>query len=423
MSNSFSEVFKSSKLILNEAYGSDATYMKSANGAYIEDTNGKEYIDMCLGAGTHILGHNNPIVTDQINYQIKLGSLFIAPNPMACAFSETLNKATGFERFVFCNTGAEATMRAMRIARAYSGKKKIALFSGGWHGSHDSGLFDDNFSSQSTVGETCFKSSGILEELRSLTIMLPYNTDEAIDIIRRKASDIALVIIEPSQGSNPRADVGGFLTSLRKVTSEKDVLLCFDEVITGFRVSLGGAMEHYNIFPDLCTYGKAVGGGLPVGIVTGKKEILDYVSNGKEIMPTFFGGTFSANPLSMATGNAVVSHLLENKSYIYSKLETQSNRLKDGINEYCISNNIAARMTGFKSMMRLIFTDKHINSRKERELFELNNDKQIEFYQALKRVGIYVGNNGIIFLSVAHDNNIIDRVIDGFCIPLKKHIK
>jgi len=412
-----------SKMILNEFYTSDATYIESANGAFIKDTNGKEYIDLCLGAGTHILGHSHSVIVDQIDHQIRNGTLYIAPNPIACKFSETLHKATGFDRFIFCSTGADATMRAMRIARAYSGKKKIALFSGGWHGGHDNALFDDDFSSQSDLGKVLFKSSGVLEELRDLTIMLPYNSDKAFEVIKENSSDIALVIVEPSQGSNPRADVAEFLTSLRKITTENDILLCFDEVITGFRVSLGGASQHYKISPDLCTYGKTVGGGLPIGIVAGKKDILDYVSNGKDIMPTFFGGTFSGNPLGMAVGNALVSHLLENELFVYSKLEAQSSRLKEGVNEYCISNDIAARMTGLKSMMRLIFSDKEIRSRKERELYEVDVKKQIDFYNELKRIGIYSGNNGINFVSILHDNEIIDRVIDGFCYALKRHIK
>lgn len=409
--------------VINETYTLDATYIKSANGAYIKDVEGKVYIDLALGAGTHILGHNNPFVDNAIINQVKKGTLYIAPNPMTCEFAETLHRATGLEQFIFCNSGAEATMRAMRIARAFTGKKKIALFSGGWHGGQDNALFDDDYSNSSSLGETCFKSSGILEELRSLTIMLPYNSDEAFEIIKEYASEIALVIIEPSQGSNPRDDVKDFLTELRSLTTENEILLCFDEVITGFRISLGGARHYYNIEPDLCTYGKTVGGGLPIGIVTGKTSVLDYVSKGENIMPTFFGGTFSANPLSMVAGNAVVSYLLENESEVYEKLDNQSARLKDQINKFCIAHEIPARMTGFKSMMRLIFTDKVIKSRKEREANEISRDKQLQFYNELKKIGIYVGSNGIIFLSVVHDGIIVDKVIDGFCLALKNQLR
>lgn len=416
-------IIKGTQRVLNETYTLDATYIKSANGAYIEDVNGKVYIDLALGAGTHILGHNNPLVVDAVINQVRRGTLYIAPNLLTCEFAETLYGATGFEQFIFCNSGAEATMRAMRVARAFTGKKKIAVFSGGWHGGQDNALFDDDYSNLNSMGETCFKSSGILEELRNLTIMLPYNSDEAFEIIKKNASELALVIIEPSQGSNPRDDVGDFLKQLREVTAENDVLLCFDEVITGFRMNLGGGSQHYDIVPDLCTYGKTVGGGFPIGIVTGRKVVLDYVSKGKDIMPTFFGGTFSANPLSMAAGNAVVSYLQQDETEIYGKLDKQSARLKDHINKFCIEHDIPVRMMGVKSMMRLIFTDKEIKSRKEREVHEISRDKQIRFYQELNKSGIYVGGNGIIFLSVVHESTIVDKVIDGFCLTLKNQLK
>jgi len=230
-------------------------------------------------------------------------------------------------------------------------------------------------------------------------------------------------MIEPSQGSNPRDDVEEFLRKLRKVTAENEVLLCFDEVITGFRLSLGGVRELYAITPDLCTYGKTVGGGLPIGIVSGDNSILNYVSNGKEIMPTFFGGTFSANPLSMAVGNAVLSYLLENQELVYPKLRRQSLKIKNEINQFCEENKICAHMSGIESMMRLIFTEKKIHSRKERERNEVSREEQLRFYNELKNLGIYVGSNGIIFLSIAHDDNVVDEVIASFCLALKTQFK
>ena len=406
--------------VMNETYTLDATYVESANGAYIKDVNGKQYIDLCLGAGTHILGHNKPEVVEAVTKQLEKGSLYIAPNRITCEFAEVLYEITGLEQFIFCNTGSEATMRAMRIARAFTGKKKIAVFSGGWHGGQDNALFDDDYSNLASLGETCFKSSGILEELRELTIMLPYNRGEAFDLIQEHASEIALVMIEPAQGSNPRDDVADFLKQLRRVTTENNVLLCFDEVITGFRVALGGASQYYGINPDLCTYGKTVGGGLPIGIVSGDKSVLDYVSTGENIMPTFFGGTFSANPISVAAGNTVISYLQKNESEVYGQLEHESERLKESINTFCLDNHIPVRMTGFKSIMRLIFTDKEISSRKDREASEMERAKQIQFYKELKNNGIYVGGNGLIFLSKAHDASIINNLIDSFCVTLKK---
>ena len=140
--------------ILNEGYSVEATYISSANGAYIEDTEGKTYIDLTLGSGTHILGHNNPVVVEAFTSQVRRGTLYSAPNPIAHEFAETLHKATGLDQFIFCNSGAEATMRVIRIARAFTGKKKVALFSGGWHGSHDLVLAGDDYSTPESSPRT-----------------------------------------------------------------------------------------------------------------------------------------------------------------------------------------------------------------------------------------------------------------------------
>lgn len=409
---------KCSERVLNETYVADALYIKSAAGAYIEDSTGKKHIDLCLGAGTHILGHNNPIVKERVLDQLNKGALYIGPNKMTCEFTETLYNVTGRERFIFCNSGAEATMRAMRIARAYTGKNKIALFSGGWHGGQDNALFDDDYSNLNSSGKVCYKSAGITKSLKKSTVMLPYNSDEAINIIKDAAHEIAMVIIEPSQGSNPRDDVGDFLRKLREVTLEYEVLLCFDEVITGFRVGLGGASKHYSITSDLITFGKTVGGGFPIGIVSGKTSILDQVSNTS--LPVFYGGTFSANPLSVVAGNAVVSYLLSNQHEVYDELDHQSARMKNQINQYCIKNSLPVRMLGIKSMMRLVFTDKPIKSRKEREKYEISRAMQLKFYKQLIDCGVYVGSNGIIFISIIHDRDIVDMVIKIFCTVLQE---
>jgi glutamate-1-semialdehyde 2,1-aminomutase len=409
---------KCSERVLNESYTTNSIYIKSAAGAYLEDSTGKTYIDLCLGAGTHILGHNSSVVKEGLLDQISKGTLYMGPNQKTCEFTETLYNATGRERFVFCNSGAEATMRAMRIARAYTGKNKIALFSGGWHGGQDNALFDDDYLDLNSPGKVCYKSAGLNKDLKKSTLMLPYNSDEAIDIIKNAALEIALVIIEPSQGSNPRDDIGEFLRKLREVTLECEVLLCFDEIITGFRVSMGGASEHYGITPDLITFGKTVGGGLPIGVVSGDKLILDSVSNNK--LPVFYGGTFSANPLSMAAGNSVISYLLANNDVVYTELDFQSSRIKTEVNQFCIKNNISARVVGIKSMLRIIFTDKMIKSRKDRERYEISQYQQVIFYKQLLIQGVYIGNNGIIFISIVHNEEIINAVIRAICDVFEK---
>lgn len=405
--------------VLNEFYGlyDQKIYATKAYDSYIEDFDGNKYIDMALGAGTFILGHSNKNITEKIKHQIDKSSLYIAPNFATHEFAELLAKALPqFERFVFCNTGSEATMRAIRIARAFSGKKKIAMFCGGYHGSHDLVLVDEVSDGKETEPQCVFRSNGIPKELRDFIILLPYNHESAYELIKKNRADIAMVFIEPSQGSNPRDDVGDFLRGLRDVTSDNDILLGFDEIITGFRVAMGGAQEYYGITADIATYGKAAGGGLPLGIVAGKKEVMDTIKTGteKNPQPIFMGGTFSANPLAMIAGMTILEHLIANKNNIYCYLNEKSAYLKAKVNSFCNASDIPARIYGLNSMMRLIFTDKFVRSRHERDKLEIDIKIQDLFYMAMLNSGIHIASNRLIFLSTKHTACDIERVISAY---------
>ena len=322
------------------------------------------------------------------------------------------------EKVVFCNTGSEATMRAARIARAYTNKKKIALFSGGWHGGNELFLYDFDYSKNDL--KTVHKSAGIPDEFKDLVIVLPYNDDQAFDIIEQNKDDIAMVIVEPSQGSNPRDDMKDFLSQLRVVTENEKIVLCFDEMITGFRVSLGGAIEYYGVEPDLVTYGKTLGGGLPIGVVAGKTEVMQVVSKNSDNISVFMGGTMSANPLTMAASKALLKYLIENKANIYGYLSTRSGEFQTAINDYCSDNNISLRVMGINSMMRLIFTNYPIRSRQDRDKHEESYLHQKTFYNyLLHERGIFVNSNGIIFLSTKHSSSILGEMIESFIKTIK----
>ena len=315
--------------------------MQRASGATITDTDGNTYIDMAMGGGTCILGHANPLVVEAVNKQMCHGSLFAVANPYAEDFAELLGDAIpGCDQFVFASTGSEAILRAIRLARAVTDKKKIGVFSGGWHGSHDQVLVEEDYSRDSENAPAMMpKSAGILDEVLENLVFLPYNTEAAFGLIRDNKDDLAAVMIEPAQGSNPRDDVEGFLRDLRDVTRTSGILLIFDEVITGFRLALGGAQERFGISADIVTYGKTLGGGLPIGVVSGAPEVLSYITtdHGGEKPPFYNGGTFSANPLTVAAGLAVVRYLSETREETYARLERAGETVRAALNDYCLS--------------------------------------------------------------------------------------
>ena len=401
--------------LFNEGLGKHKLHVLKAQGCFIEDPSGHKYIDTGLGAGTHILGYAPAVVAKAMAKQVKEGTLFIAPNEYMYEVGGMLKSILKhFYGFVFCNSGAEATMRAVRIARAFTGKKKIAFFSGGWHGGHDVMLFEDNY--QGADGCTPeFKSAGVPEEFRDMIVMLPYNDPKAFEMIEKHKDDLAMVIIEPSQGSNPRDDVKDFLNQLRAVTAKNNILLCFDEIISGFRVALGGCQDYYGIKADLATYGKTVGGGMPIGVIAGKKEVMDVIKGGQGKKSVFMGGTFSANPLTMQASRTLLKYLITHKKTIYPYLDKQGKRMRREINNFCKTKNIPVRMIGIASMSRLIFTDYPINSRRDRDQHEADYTFQEKFYTyLLLNGGVHVSGNRTLFLSTAHKESHVKKIIQAF---------
>lgn len=407
--------------ILNAGYDENYLYTRKAYGCFIEDYSENIYIDTALGAGTHILGHANPIIVGEIERQAREGTLYISPNKYTHEVGRFLSQAIPyFSSFVFCNSGTEATIRATRIARAYSGRKKVAMFSGGWHGGNDMLLFEEDYNGDETRPVPMFRSAGVPEELMGMTLMLPYNNDAAFDLIEQNKDELAMVMIEPSQGSNPRDDVGEFLRELRRITAKHSILLCFDEIVTGFRVALGGCQEYYGVEADIATYGKTLGGGLPIGLVAGRKEVMNVVKGNGHKKPVFMGGTFSANPLVMHLAKTVLQHLIENRQYIYSYLNENGQYIRNRVNEFCVSNQIPVRMMGIGSMSRIIFTDKTIKSRRDRDKYEMDDTLQKLFYSYLRfEKGVHVSSNRILFLSTAHKKEHIKRIIESITGSLK----
>ena len=389
-------------------------YIDSAEGPYLTDLDGNQYIDLTCGFGPNVVGNKAPFVEEALASQIKKGWHYGIPGAEQARLAELIKESSSaVDEVMFCNSGSEATMFAFRAARALTGKRVIALFDGSYHGIHDYALVKAGYKSERSEPSSVALGAGIPEEIsRDLMMMLPYRDENAYELIRRHKDDLALVVIEPVQSSNPRLDNQQFLEGLRDVCTECGVLLMFDEVISGFRIEYGGCQQYYNIKPDLVTYGKAAGGGMPIGVVAGSKRVMNTFSGVDDTPTIFAGGTFNGHPLTMVAGIAILEHLKENQKEIYPYLHEQGNRVASEINEFCVSNNIPAQMMNAGSMMHLIFSGESIESSRDidQRLYKLEK----EFYLHLLGHNVIVPGIHLAFISFAHKPDLIDQVIDAF---------
>lgn len=367
-----------------------------ANNCYITgiDSTTKMYsglIDTTMGCGVQIIGHNNPLIK-RIGEQIKRGTIYTIPNQhtdkVNCYLKEHINP--DFDgQYIFCNSGTEANMRAIRLARAYTGKNLVGRFHGGWHGGLDGFL------------EEHPDNKGVPAETDGLFKVLPYNDDKCFDQI---TPDMAAVIVEPVQGSNPRSDIKQFLQKLRDHCTKIGVLLIFDEIMTGFRLSAKGGAGVFGVRPDIVTYGKVLGGGFPIGAVGGKAEIM-------KTKNVFYGGTFSANPLSMYAAKLILETIIDKKYIQYDKLSSAGKTFRDKLNDFFIEQALKMRVMGCGPTSRIIFTDKPIRNRKERDRFE-SSDAQKIFSDKLKELGVFVNKNGLYHFSMAHTSEVVKDLIN-----------
>jgi len=344
-----------------------------------------------MGSGVQIIGHNNPLI-EKISKQIKNGTVYTIPNAHTNIVNSYLKKhinPTLHREYIYCNSGTEANMRAIRLARAYTGRDIIGRFHGGWHGGLDGFLQEhpDN--------------KGIPTAVDTLYKVLPYNDDSCFKSI---TPDMAAVIIEPVQGSNPRSDIKDFLVKLKKRCDDTGVLLIFDEVMTGFRLSPGGGSGIFNITPDIVTYGKVLGGGFPIGVVGGLQSVM-------ETGNVFYGGTFSANPLSTYAAKLILETIIDKKYIQYDKLNYVGKLFRDELNKFFVKQGMKMRVIGCGPINRIIFTDKFIRNRKDRDEFENSNSQKV-FSEKLKELGVFVNGNGLYHFSMTHTPAVVKQLIN-----------
>ena len=381
-------------------------FFKKAKGPYLIDADNNKYIDYIGSWGPMILGHSNPKIIKAVSRQLELGTSYGAPTSIESDTAKLIKKCfPSIQKIRMVNSGTEATMSAVRLARGYTNKTKIIKFDGCYHGHVDSLLIKAG-SGVSTFGLP--DSPGIPNELAKKTLSCEFNNkDSFLKIFNKVKNDLAAVIVEPIAGN--MGFVPGdksFLKLLRKKTSENNSLLIFDEVMTGFRVSLGGAQELYGIKPDLTTLGKVIGGGLPVGAFGGKKKIMDYLApNG----PVYQAGTLSGNPLAMAAGSTLIKLLIDKNPY--KDLERKAKNLLEGMKEIFDRYDIPFSTNQIGGMFGFFFSEELPSNLVD---VENTNDKQFKkFLNKCIDNGIYFAPSKFEagFISTKHTKTEISNTI------------
>ena len=382
-------------------------FFEKAQGAYLFDADGNKYIDYIGSWGPMIMGHSHPEIVNAIKKQAELGTSYGAPTSLESDVASIIIKnVPSIEKIRMVNSGTEATMSAIRLARGYTNRNKIIKFDGCYHGHVDSLLIKAG-SGVSTFGLP--DSPGIPEDLAKHTITCPYNNIEAfIEIFNSVKDDLASVIVEPIAGN--MGFVPGtleFLQTIRSYTETNNSLLIFDEVMSGFRVSLGGAQEIYNIKPDLTALGKVIGGGLPVGAFGGKKEIMDYLAPEG---PVYQAGTLSGNPLAMAAGATLLNLLIAQNPY--KGLEEKAKLVLNGIKEIMISSGIPFSTNQIGGMFGFFFSEelpKNIN-----DVSKTNDEMFSSFINSCIENGIYFAPSKYEagFISAKHGDTEIDKTLE-----------
>jgi len=398
-----------------KAVKADPIFFERGEGAYLIDVDGNRYIDYVCSWGPLILGHAHPEVIGSIYFASKKGTSFGAPTWQEVELAELIKSSIpSIEKIRLVNSGTEATMSAIRLARAYTGRKKIIKFEGCYHGHVDSLLVKAG-SGLATFGIPA--TPGVPEELTSHTLNLPFNDFSAVEkAFLEYGKEIAAVIVEPIPGNmGVVLPENGFLEFLREITQKYKALLIFDEVITGFRIGPSGAQGKYGINPDLTCLGKIIGGGLPVGAYGGKEEIMSLVSPEG---PVYQAGTLSGNPIAVAAGIATLKELL--KPGTYERLEYLSEKLEKGIKEVLKELKLSYQINRAGSMLTLFFTEKEVKDFQGALTSDI--EKFAIFWQKMLEEGIYLPPSQFEawFVSLSHGEKEIEKTISAIYKVLKE---
>ena len=398
-------------------WGPDKTpVLKSGKGAKVWDADGNEFIDYRLGWGPIILGHADDRVNQAVAEAIENGITFAATTELEVEVAEKIVKMVpGMERLRFTNTGTEATMHALRTARGYTNKEKFIKFEGQYHGAHDYVLFSTASSPISAMGARTSPipvqvGSGIPDKIRDYVYCLPFNDFDAVErCVKDHHGEIAAMFVEPCLGNivgiEPK---DGFLSHLRTLCNEYSIVLVFDEVKTGFRLSNGGARETYGVIPDISTYAKSLGNGFPVAAFGDQKDVMDVIGGGS----VTHAGTFSANGLSMAAPNAVLDILSE--SPVLENLAKRGKKLKTGLDQVLTDAGLPHQMSGHPNIQGFLITERSVQEVRD---LAYSDDAMYEAIMSnMYDRGVWAESDPREpwFLCEAHSDEIIDETIDKF---------
>ncbi len=394
--------------------GGNPLFIESGHGCYINDVDGNRYVDYVCSWGPLILGHLDRAVIRSIKDTLKKGTSFGAPTELETQLAQLIKEAIpSIKKVRMVNSGTEATMSAIRVARGYTKRDIIIKFDGCYHG-HVDGLLVQAGSGATTLGVPT--SPGVPQDYIRNTITIPFNNLDAVkEVCRNQGERIACIIIEPVAGNMgvvlPKK---GYLKELREIANKYGIVLIFDEVMTGFRVAHGGAQELYKVTPDLTTLGKIIGGGLPVGAYGGKSEIMECVSPNGSV---YQAGTLSGNPIAMASGIATLEKL--KKRGIYKKLERRSKRLSEGLKNAATEAGIRAYHTRVGSMLCTFFNETEVTDYESAK--RCDTKRYASYFHGMLERGFYFAPSQFeaAFVSTAHGDEDIDSTIEASCEVMK----
>ena len=382
-----------------KAVGADPVFIDRAQGCLIFDADGNRYVDYIGSWGPLILGHRHPAVIEAITSVLERGTSFGAPIDLEVRLAQMVVEAVpSVEMVRMVNSGTEATMSAIRLARGVTQRDTIIKFDGCYHGHADTLLVAAG-SGVATLGIP--GSPGVPESVAQHTLSLPYNDSDCLkDVMEKQGQSVAGIIVEPVAGNMGLvAPAQGFLETLRELADRYGSILIFDEVMTGFRVAYGGAQQLYDIAPDLTCFGKIIGGGLPVGAYGGKRELMSRIAPQGSV---YQAGTLSGNPVAMAAGIATLEQIQKDE---------KSNHLLSGIEKAAIKADIAVQAKQVGSMLGIFFNDKEVNNFDDAKTCDL--DRFAAFYNGMRQNGIYIAPSQfeVLFVSAAHDTEHIEATI------------
>jgi amino acid adenylation domain-containing protein len=376
---------------------------KRAKGARIWDVDDNEYIDITMGQGVTLFGHHAPFIEEALASEPKDVIQLGPRDPNVGEAAKIITELTGMDRVTFTNSGTEAVMAALRLARAVTGKSKIVMFENSYHGHSDGTLGRPDWQDDNLFTEPA--APGIPIEAVHNILVLEYDTEKALDYIRSHTTELAAVIVEPVQSRRPDLQPKTFLQQLRKITQEHNIVLIFDEMITGFRLHPGGAQAFFGVKADLATYGKVIGGGMPIGVIAGKSEIMDQIDGGMwaygdasypEVERVAFGGTFCQHPLTMTTTLATLKYLKKHSPDLQERLNKMTKRLAETLNAFFVENEVPIEIVYCGSQFRFAFS----------------TNLELLFYHLMEK-GVFIWEWRNYFLSTAHTDNDVDDIINA----------